>query len=88
MKFPGDNEIHLTEGAIHELLKSQAPVLFGDPDARITKIATKSWPTGLVVTYTTDPELVAEAPPIRRHAQPEVVEAAPSLPRADDDQPF
>jgi hypothetical protein len=83
MKFPGDNEITLTENAIRELLKAQAPALFGDDDARITKITTKTYPAGLVVTFTTDPE-VPPAPPRVREPRPSV-EAAPMLPRVDGD---
>ncbi len=93
MKFPGENEITLTEEAIRQLLKAQAPALFGDEDARITKIATKSWPSGLVVTFTTDPDPAAVIPvprSSRTHALPESApEPMPSAsPRADDDHPF
>lgn len=102
MKFPGDNEIHLTDGAILELLKSQAPSLFGDPAARITKIVTKSWPAGLVVTYTTDPdpdpdpsdEVPEPAPrPLRssilRHSPPpETPPNATATAPPEDDDPF
>lgn len=84
MKFPGDNEITLTEEAIRELLKAQAPTLFGDDDARITKITTKSWPAGLVVTFTTDP--VPLPPPRRMERQTaDIIHAAPP---ADDDLPL
>lgn len=88
MKFPGDNKITFTESAIRELLKEHAPTIFGDPAARITNIKTTSYPPGLEVTFTTDAdplaEPVPEAPPRRRS----LPEAAPSLPRADDDHPF
>lgn len=93
MKFPGDNEITLTEDAIRELLKAQAPALFGDESARITKIATKSWPAGLVVTFTTDPDPTnAPVPRLSRTRTP-VPDPAPETPpsagqRVDDDHPF
>lgn len=78
MKFPGDNEITLTEDAIRELLKAQAPALFGDDDARITRITTKSYPAGLVVTFTTDPEI--PPPPRVRTPPADVVFADDSSP--------
>lgn len=88
MKFPGDNEITLTENAIRELLKAQAPALFGDDDARITKIAMKSYPPGLVVTFTTDPDPTEVVGAPRSHTTPEPLPVPDALPRADDDTPF
>ena len=88
MKFPGDNEITLTENAIRELLKAQAPALFGDDDARITKITTKSYPAGLVVTFTTDPDPAKAAIAPRSRMTPEPLPAPDVLPRSDDDGPF
>lgn len=90
MKFPGDNQITLTESAIRELLKAQAPALFGDEDARITAIKTQGYPAGLVVTFTTDPDPdsvgMVRAP--RSRMTPEPLPVPDALPRADDDHPF
>lgn len=92
MKFPGDNKLTFTNNDIRELLKAHASAIFGDPDARITNIKTISYPEGLEVTFTTDPD-PADAPvprPSRTRALAEpALETPPSAPpRADDDQPF
>lgn len=56
MKFPGNNVVKLTEAAVRELLKAHAPTLFGDPEARITKIETNGYDNCLEIHYTTDPD--------------------------------
>ncbi len=70
MKFPGTNKITFTESAIRELLKSQATSIFGDPSARITDIKTTSYPAGLEVSFTTDPDPLAE--PVSMPSEPPV----------------
>ena len=88
MKFPGDNKLTFTNNAIRELLKAHASAIFGDPDARITNIKTISYPEGLEVTFTTDPDPadapVPRAPRMRVPADP----APESMQSADDDHPF
>lgn len=88
MKFPGDNKLTFTNNAIRELLKAHASAIFGDPDARITNIKTISYPEGLEVTFTTDPDPanVVRAP--RSRMTPEPMPVPDVLPRADDDNPF
>lgn len=88
MKFPGDNKLTFTNNAIRELLKTNASAIFGDSDARITNIKTISYPEGLEVTFTTDPDPsdIPRAP--RTRALPEPLPPPDSLPRADDDHPF
>lgn len=56
MKFPGDNKLTFTNDAIQALLKAHASAIFGDRDARITKIKVISYPEGLEVAFTTDPD--------------------------------
>ncbi len=88
MKFPGDNKLTFTNNAIRELLKAHASAIFGDPDARITNIKTISYPEGLEVTFTTDPDPTdAPVPRLsRRHTLPEPAPESP--PSADDSDPF
>lgn len=81
MKFPGINTLALEDAAVQNMLRNHAPAIFGDPAARITKIQTTGYPVRLEITFTTDPDPLAETP-LEAPPMPNV------LPAADDDHPF
>jgi hypothetical protein len=77
MKFPGNNTLSLEDGAVQEMFRKYAPAIFGDADARITKIATTGYPARLEITFTTDPDPMAAPPAPRIAADARLLPAAP-----------
>jgi hypothetical protein len=55
MNFPGDNSMTLSKDVVSAMLAQHFGTMFQDATVRVTSLEVKSYPTRLVVDFTTDP---------------------------------
>ena len=55
MNFPGPNSMTLSKEVVSSMLAQHFGTMFQDAAVRVTALEVKSYPTRLVVDFTTDP---------------------------------
>jgi hypothetical protein len=55
MNFPGPNSMTLSKEVVSSMLTKHFGTMFQDAAVRVTSLEVKSYPTRLVIDFTTDP---------------------------------